>query len=35
MLSFRALPGLGKTTLAAVVANELGAQIKTTSGSGY
>ena len=25
-------PGLGKTTLAAVVANEMGAQIKTTSG---
>ncbi len=25
-------PGLGKTTLAAIVANEMGAQIKTTSG---
>ena len=25
-------PGLGKTTLATVIANELGAQIKTTSG---
>ncbi len=29
---FSGPPGLGKTTLAAVVANELGAQIKTTSG---
>lgn len=29
---FSGPPGLGKTTLATVVANELGAQIKTTSG---
>lgn len=29
---FSGPPGLGKTTLAAVVANEMGAQIKTTSG---
>lgn len=29
---FSGPPGLGKTTLASVVANELGAQIKTTSG---
>lgn len=29
---FSGPPGLGKTTLAAVLANELGAQIKTTSG---
>lgn len=29
---FSGPPGLGKTTLAAVIANELGAQIKTTSG---
>ncbi|MBE6468775.1 MAG: Holliday junction branch migration DNA helicase RuvB [Coriobacteriaceae bacterium] len=29
---FSGPPGLGKTTLAAVVANELGSQIKTTSG---
>lgn len=29
---FSGPPGLGKTTLAAVVANELGAQIRTTSG---
>lgn len=29
---FSGPPGLGKTTLAAVVANELGARIKTTSG---
>ena len=30
---FSGPPGLGKTTLAAVVANEMGAQIKTTSGT--
>lgn len=29
---FSGPPGLGKTTLATVIANELGAQIKTTSG---
>ena len=29
---FSGPPGLGKTTLASVIANELGAQIKTTSG---
>ena len=29
---FSGPPGLGKTTLAAVLANEMGAQIKTTSG---
>ena len=29
---FSGPPGLGKTTLASVVANEMGAQIKTTSG---
>ena len=29
---FSGPPGLGKTTLATVVANELGANIKTTSG---
>ena len=25
-------PGLGKTTLAGIIANEMGAQLKTTSG---
>jgi Holliday junction DNA helicase RuvB len=27
-------PGLGKTTLASIIANEMGVQLKTTSGPG-
>lgn len=28
-------PGLGKTTLAGIIANEMGVHLKVTSGSGY
>ena len=28
-------PGLGKTTLAGIIANEMGVHMKVTSGSGY
>lgn len=28
-------PGLGKTTLAGIIANEMGVKMKVTSGSGY
>ena len=31
---FHGFPGLGKTTLAYIIANEMGAGIKVTSGSG-
>ena len=32
MYCFMALPGLGKTTLAGIIANEMGVNLKVTSG---